>query len=113
MAIRWICAVSSQESIVTADTILISGRPKEICHQTLNIIFVLQILKRVVAVALIHMNEIQHHHTIALSFQKTATAAQQFPFRIRDGIRAVGLKQIWHSIPTGLARTGAANDPGI
>jgi hypothetical protein len=50
---------------------------KEICHQALDIVVALQIDKRVVTMALLHIDQIKHFDVIALFLKEVAGIPQK------------------------------------
>ena len=54
------------------------GILKQVRHKALNVIIIPQIDKRIVTVAFLHIDEINHLNFIALGFQKIACIPQKF-----------------------------------
>lgn len=57
---------------------------KEICGKTLNIVITVQIHKRVITMALFHVDKVKNLYVIALFFQKISRIAEQFAFRVEN-----------------------------
>ena len=85
------------------------GAFEQVGHKPLHIVVVPQVDKRVVAVAFLHIQQIQHTHLIALLPQQVSRAAQQFAFRVQHGKARVGLAQIRFGVKSCFACAAAAD----
>ena len=85
------------------------GAFEQVGHKPLHIVVVPQVHKRVVAVAFLHVQKIQHPHLIALLPQQVSRTAQQFALRVQHGKARVGLAQIRFRIKPCFACAAAAD----
>ena len=85
----------------------------QVGHKPLHIVVVPQVDKRVVAVAFLHIQKIQHPHLIALLPQQVPRTAQQLAFRVQHGKARVGLAQIRFGVKPRLACAAAADNDRI
>ena len=89
------------------------GAFEQIGHKPLHIVVVPQVDKRVVAVAFLHVQQIQHPYLIALLSQQMPRTAQQLAFRVEYGKARVGLTQIRFGVKSRLACAAAADNDRI
>ena len=89
------------------------GAFEQIGHKPLHIVVVPQVDKRIVAVAFLHVQQIQHPHLIALLSQQMPRTAQQLAFRVEHGKARVGLTQIWFGVKSRFACAAAADNDRI
>ena len=89
------------------------GAFEQVGHKPLHIVVAPQVHKRVVAVAFLHIQKIQHPHLIALLPQQMSRTAQQFAFRVQHGKARVGLAQIRLCVKSRLACAAAADNDRI
>ena len=85
------------------------GAFEQVGHKPLHIVVVPQVDKRIVAVAFLHIQKIQHPHLIALLPQQMPRTAQQLAFRVEHGKARVGLTQIRFGVKPRLACAAAAD----
>ena len=67
------------------------GAFEQVGYKSLHIVIVPQVDKRIVAMAFLHVQKIQHTHLIALLPQQVSRAAQQLALRVQHGKARVGL----------------------
>ena len=89
------------------------GAFEQIGHKPLHIVVVPQVDKRVVAVAFLHIQKIQHPHLIALLPQQMSRTAQQLAFRVEHGKARVGLTQIRFGVKSRFACAAAADNERV
>ena len=89
------------------------GAFEQIGHKPLHIVVVPQVDKRVVAVAFLHIQKIQHPHLIALLSQQVSRAAQQLALRVEYGKARVGLTQIRFGVKSRFACAAAADNDRV
>ena len=89
------------------------GAFEQIGHKPLHIVVVPQVDKRVVAMALLHVQKIQHTHLITLLPEQMPRAAQQLALRVQHGKARVGLTQIRLCVKPRLACATAADHDRI
>ena len=70
------------------------GILKQVRHKALNIIIIPQIDKRIVTVAFLHIDEIDHLNFIALGFQKIACIAQEFALWVKTNKAGIRIHHI-------------------
>ena len=70
------------------------SRFEQVRHQSLHIVIILQIYKRVIAMALFHIYQVKHSYFITFFFQKIPGISQIFPFWIKHHKRGICLHQI-------------------
>ena len=58
------------------------GAFEQVCNKPLHIVIVTEIHKRIVAMAFLHIQKIEHPHLIAFLFQQISRVPQHFPFAI-------------------------------
>ena len=85
------------------------GAFEQIGHKPLHIVVVPQVHKRVVAVAFLHVQKIQHTHLIALLPQQVSRTAQQLALWVKHGKARVGLAQIRFCVKSRFACAAAAD----
>ena len=56
-----------------------SGILEKVCHKPLNVVVVTKIDKRVITVAFLHVDEVDHLNVVALFFQEIAGVTEKFP----------------------------------
>ena len=89
------------------------GTLKEIGHKALHIVIVPEINKGVIAMAALHVQQVQHPHLIALLLQQIAGIPRQLAFRIENDKAGVGLAEVGFGIKPRLARAAAAYHNGV
>ena len=89
------------------------GAFEQIGYKPLHIVVVPQVHKRVVAVAFLHVQKIQHTHRIALLPQQMSRTAQQLALRVQHGKARVGLAQIRFCVKSRFACAAAADNDRI
>ena len=67
---------------------------KEVCGKTLNVIITLQIYKRVIAMALFHIDQVNHLNVIAVFFEKISRITKQFSFRVKHNEACIGIHNV-------------------
>ena len=75
-------------------TALGRGVLKQVRYQPLNVVVIAQIDKGIVAMAFLHVDEVNHLNVIAFGFQQTAGVPQQFSFGIKAHKAGVGVHHI-------------------
>ena len=86
---------------------------EQVRHQPLNIVVVPQIDEGIVAVAFLHVDQIDDLDLIALRLQQSACVAQKLAFRVEHDIGSVGVHDIRIGKEPGFARAGAAADQDV
>ena len=89
------------------------GVLEEVRHQTLDIVVAAQIHKRVVAMALLHIDEIQHLNVVPLGREKVSGITQKLTLRVKHNVAGIGLAQVWFGEKPCFSGAGAAADQGI
>ena len=86
---------------------------KDIGNQTLDVIYIPNVVKGIEAKAFFHVQEIQHLNFIAFCQQDIANSTQDLTFGIKDDKTAVGIENIGDDIESGFTGTRSANDQNI
>ena len=86
---------------------------EEVCHQTLDIVVAAQIHKRVVAMAFLHVDEIQHLDVVPLGREKVSGITQKLTLRVKHNIAGICLTQVWFGEKPCFSGAGAAADQRI
>ncbi len=89
------------------------GVLKKVRHQTLNVVVVTKIYKRVVAMALLHVDEVDHLNVIAFCFQEPARVPEKLALWVEAYETAVGVHDVGFCKKPRLASTGAAADQDV
>ena len=84
------------------------GILKQVRHKALNIIIIPQIDKRIVTVAFLHIDEIDHLDFIALRFQQITCVPQKFAFGVKTNKAGIRIHHIGFCKKARLASTAAA-----
>ena len=86
---------------------------KQICDQSDNVIVLAQIHKGVIAVASLHVEQVDHLDDVAHGPEQVAAVVEQLALRIEDDERSVCVHEIGLGVKPRLARAGAAADQNI
>ena len=86
---------------------------EQVRHQPLNIVVVPQIDEGIVAVAFLHVDQIDDLDLIALRLQQAARIAQKLALRVQNDKRRICVHDIRLGIEPGFAGTGAAADQHV
>jgi len=89
------------------------GAFEQIGHKPLHIVIVSQIDKRIIAVAFLHVQQIQHPHLITLLPQQVSRAAQQLALRVQHSKARVGLAEIRFCVKSRFACAAAADNDRV
>lgn len=89
------------------------GVLEEVRHQTLDIVVAAQIHKRVVAMAFLHVDEIQHLDVVPLGREKVSGITQKLTLRVKHNIAGICLTQVWFGEKPCFSGAGAAADQRI
>ena len=86
------------------------GVLEKVGDKALNVVVVSQIDERVVAMAFLHVDEVDHLNVVTLGFQKPARITKQFTLRVQTHKAGVGVHHIWLGKKPCLACAGASAD---
>ncbi len=98
---------------VLALTALGRGVLEQVRHQPLDVVVAAEIDKRVVAVAFLHVDKVDHLNVVPLGFQQVPGVPQQFALGIEAHKAGVGVHDIGLCEKPRLARAGAAAHQNI
>ena len=82
-------------------------------HQFQNVLFAVNIQKRVIVHAFLKIDRVQDADLISFLSQKSAAANNQVAFGISHNIRAVALQKIRQDKESGFSAAGAADDQHV
>ena len=98
---------------VLALTALGRGVLEQIRDQTLDVVVAAEVDKRVIAVAFLHVDKVDHLNVVPLGFQQVAGVPQKFPLGVKAHKAGVGVHDVGLCKKPRLARARAAADQDI